>query len=314
MMGAPTISIVMSVYNDGPSVTRALQSLIEQTFGDWECILVDDGSTEETATLLRQTAAREARIRLLRQENQGLTRALVTGCAAAQGEFIARQDADDWSAPTRLAAQLELIRSDSRIGFVSATTQYVGPRDELLELVTRHGSPAELTQRLLDDRQGPPAHGSVMFRRDLYLTCGGYRPEFYLGQDSDLWLRMADRAWFASHPDVLYYWRRSPTGLSGRTAELQYQYGELGRSCSSARRTNQSEQPYLEAARLLTEAVRASKVQVKHARSIAASAYLIGSALEMQNRKTARQYYRQAIAADPTHWRAWVRWLASYVR
>src|SRR5262245_46907857 len=101
----------MCVYNDAAYVAAAVESIVAQTMTDWEFIIVDDGSTDETSAILRQCSNRDPRIRIIRQDNAGLTAALVRGCAAAQGEFIARQDADDLSLPDRFTRQVELLRA-----------------------------------------------------------------------------------------------------------------------------------------------------------------------------------------------------------
>jgi len=133
----PEISIVMSVYNDEKYVTRSVQSLLAQSFSKFELIVINDGSTDRTQEILEKFAANDLRVRVINQENTGLTRALIRGCNEAVGQFIARQDADDWSMPERFQKQLELIQSDPEIGFVSCATQYVGPEDEPLEIIHR---------------------------------------------------------------------------------------------------------------------------------------------------------------------------------
>jgi len=206
----------MSVYNGAAHITRAIDGIRNQTWQDFELIIVDDGSTDQTPRIIETYQRQDDRIRVIRQENMGLTMALIRACNAARGEFIARHDADDWSEPTRVAEQVALLDADASHGLVSCATQYIGPKGELLELIARNDAPAEATRKLLDERQGPAAHGSVMFRRSLYEAVGGYRPEFYCGQDSDLWMRMAERLRIAFDTRLLYFARRDPNGVSGR--------------------------------------------------------------------------------------------------
>ncbi len=303
----PRVSIVMSVYNEAHRVPRAIAALQAQTFADWELILVNDGSADHTAQVLDAAAATDSRLRVVHQDNQGLTRALIHGCQLARGELIARHDADDWSEPTRLAVQVAQLDEDAALGFVACATQYVGPRDELLELVVRDAPTAEATRRLLDERQGPPAHGSVMFRRGLYEAIGGYRAEFYFGQDSDLWMRMAERMPIAYTTERLYNARRDPDSVSGRMGGLQHDFGELGQACRAARREGRSEAEYLTAARKLTEVARQRRHLQGSRYRRATMAYLIGTTLGQLSDPRARDYYWQAIGHHPLYWRAWYR-------
>src|SRR5947208_3071693 len=100
------VSVVTAVYNGGRYLRPALASILEQDGVALELVVVDDGSTDDTAAILDELARRDERVRVLRQPNQGLTDALVRGCSEARGEFIARQDADDVSLPGRLAKEV----------------------------------------------------------------------------------------------------------------------------------------------------------------------------------------------------------------
>jgi glycosyltransferase involved in cell wall biosynthesis len=193
----PEISVVMGVYNAGPILRETLDSLLIQQECDVEVVVVDDGSTDTTARALEEYALRDQRVRVITQENRGLTRALVAGCAAARGRFIARQDAGDLSDERRLSVQREMLDLNPAVSFVSCATQYTGPEFEPL-WITRPTGEAISAVRVIDEsnlgrlRDGPTHHGSVMFRKEHYLRAGGYRSEFYYGQDFYLWYRLAE--------------------------------------------------------------------------------------------------------------------------
>ncbi len=206
---------------------------------------------------------------------------------------------------------MALLASDPGIGSVSCWTQYIGPEDEPLEVVTRPVDSELATQQLLDERQGPPAHGSVMFRRTLYEGVGGYRAEFYFAQDSDLWLRMAERGRIGYVPEVLYHYRRDPESISGSWRLMQTRFGELGQACRAARRTGVSEAPHLAEAAALTERVRHDRAKGGQVFDDAAPemAYLIGSRLAQDGNRRAAKYLWRAIRGRPWRWRAWVRLL-----
>src|SRR5258708_1856159 len=185
------ISVVMSVYNGAPTLGATLDSILGQTERDFECIVVDDGSTDATPDILAAYAARDPRIRVIRQENAGLTRALIAGCAEARGLYIARQDAGDLSDPRRFEMQKRALDMDPEIVFVSGATLFAGP--ELEPLQVNRGSGAALEPAFIIDLsmphaliEGPTHHGAVMFRRHAYEHARGYPSPFYYDQHHHL--------------------------------------------------------------------------------------------------------------------------------
>jgi len=304
---APRVSVVMSVYNEATRVRRALDGILQQTFDDFEIVVVDDGSTDQTPAVLDEYRRCDPRVRIITQENRGLTRALIRGCRAARGEFIARHDADDWSTPMRLAKQVAMLDAAPEFGFTSCATQFVGPQQEPLEVVSPSYAPAEATEKLLNDRLGPPAHGSVMFRRSLYEMVGGYRAEFYYGQDSDLWLRMAEKGLIAYSQEILYTACRDVNTISGRMGRIQHQFGDIGLACRAARRIGQTDALSLQDAQRLTDQILKSRTEARHSAGASAMAYLIGSSLLKRGHASARGYLWQAVRLNPLNWRAWAR-------
>src|SRR5437762_8108752 len=200
--GSPAmkISVVMSVYNGAATLRETLNSIVAQTDRDFEIIVVDDGSTDETPNILREYT----NVQVIRQENAGLTRALIRGCGEARGEIIARHDCGDRSHPERLARQRALLRDG--VVLTSSAVRYVGPRGEYLYTVHANGD--EVRNSLLHDSSKTihaiPHHGSAMFMRDAYEAAGGYRASFRYAQDLDLWIRIARIGKIAIANDELY--------------------------------------------------------------------------------------------------------------
>ena len=304
---ARVISVVMGVYNAAATLRETLDSIVAQEEVELEVIVVDDGSTDATPAILGEYPA----IRVIRQENRGLTRALMAGCAAARGTLIARHDAGDLSHPRRLVTQQRLF-DDAEVAFVSCATHYVGPELEplwvarpkvlapapVLDLSREHG--------LVD---GPTHHGSVVFRRDAYERAGGYRAAFYYGQDFDLWYRLAERGKFASAEEVLYTGRILPGSISSAAKREQETLARLSRRALELRQRGQSDETVLaEAAQV--EPVRGTASR----RTRAAGLYFIGEALRRNGDPRARRYLREAIAAWPLSPRAWLRLLQSGLR
>lgn len=313
MQKVPQISVVMSVHNDAARVGRAVNSILEQTFRDIELIVIDDGSTDATAEVLARLAQEDGRLQVIHQENAGLTRALIRGCALARGEFIARQDADDWSHPLRLAEQSVLLASDPGMGFVSCAVRYLGPGDEPLCVIERTTDSKAATEGLRERREGPPAHGSVLFRRALYEQVGGYRAEFHYAQDSDLWLRMAEQARIGYIAAIRYDARKEPNSASGAARAAQRRFGELGHLCRQVRLAGQDEAPWLAEAVALSAQVRAGIAQSASGRrgALADANYLIGAMLVANHDARARGYLARAIRLCPWRYKPWIRFCQS---
>jgi glycosyltransferase involved in cell wall biosynthesis len=304
----------MSVHNDEDRVEQAVASILAQTFDDFELIVIDDGSSDGSGRKLDELAAADSRVRIIHQHNTGLTKALIRGCNEARGEFIARQDSDDWSHPSRIADQVAVLTHDLGVGFVSCATQYIGPRGEPLVLITRNADSVAATHGLLEERLGPPAHGSVLFRRSLYERVGGYRPQFHFAQDADLWLRMGEVARIAYVPETRYVHVRETDSTSGMRRPVQRQFGELAHLCRQARISAGDEGELLAKAGTIAASIRAGGSASRSNRgALADAAYFIGAQLTANRDARARPYLLQAIGIRPWHWKAWVRLLQTLV-
>src|SRR5271169_6467777 len=176
----PEVSVVMSVYNGASHLTATMDSILSQEGVEFEFIVVNDGSSDKTGEILNHYAQRDSRVRIIHQDNTGLTRALIRGSDAARGEFIARQDAGDISLPGRLKNQVAALRDWEDCAFVSCWTDVVGPKGECL-YASRWTSLASSPINILSPQaksgvaDGPTHHSSVMFRARQYILCGGYR-------------------------------------------------------------------------------------------------------------------------------------------
>jgi Glycosyl transferase family 2 len=304
------ISVVMAVYNGAPELAETIDSILGQTERDFEFVIVDDGSTDGSPAILETYAAADPRIRVIRQQNAGLTRALITGCAAASGCYIARQDCGDLSLATRLAQQKELLDHDDELVFVSCWTEFVGPRLEPLYEMRGAGLAAQPIS-ILDLNEpngvidGPTCHPSVMFRREAYERAGGYRAAFYFGQDWDLWYRLAALGKFQIVPEALYQARVTPGSISGRAHQAQETLGELSLAAARARAQGRRDDDFLAEAARIGPSTR--KALFRRSRGL----YFIGEALRRKGDRRGRDYLRQAIAASPLSIRAWIRYLQS---
>lgn len=300
MSATPRVSVVTAVYNDPLYLRASLEGVLAQQGVDLEVVAVDDGSTDATSGILGELADRDRRLRVLRVPHAGLTRALVAGCDAARGAYVARHDADDLSLPGRLSTQAALLDRRPELSFVSSSTVTIGPGGEPLFTRRRAEDPAVAARDLVEAPDGAPTHGSVMFRRDAYRRAGGYRPPFRYAQDHDLWLRLLDEGGFAFAPEVLYAFRIRDGSISTSRRAQQCRLAELARRCRDARRSGASEDG------LLAEAERVSAEPALPARSGAAgNSYFIGRCLMDRRDRRAARYLWRSLRREPLSWRPW---------
>lgn len=304
-MNTPEISVVMGVYNGAEHLEQTLASILSQEGCDLEFIVVDDGSTDDTARILDVWSARDNRLRVIHQQNTGLTRALIRGCAEARGEFIARQDAGDVSLPGRLDAQCATLRNHPDTVMVASGTRLIGPAGEVLYEIVRTGGELEQGLSNLDVQkiQGPPHHGSTMFRKDAYLSAGGYRPAFVVAQDIDLWLRLAELGKSWGLGEIHYEARLAANSISGRRRAEQLRAGAMAIEYARLRRIGGSDQ-----VRISMEnppALQSGGNTTRHEKS--RFYYFIGACLRKRDPVSARHYFRQAVREDPLFLKALAR-------
>jgi glycosyltransferase involved in cell wall biosynthesis len=203
-MKIPKVSVVMSVYNGERYLCESVDSILSQTFTDLEFIIIDDGSTDETWAILNRYT--DPRLVLLRNKsNIGLAASLNRALAIARGRYVARQDADDFSFPPRLERQVAFLDAHPSVGIVGTGRVTVSESGEATNVYHMPASDDRIRAWLL--RRSPFCHGTVMVRYHLLCDAGGYRPEFWVAQDYDLWLRLAERCEMANLPEVLYAYR-----------------------------------------------------------------------------------------------------------
>ena len=219
-MTLPKISVLMSVYNGERYVREAVESMLNQTFTDYEFIIVDDGSTDSTWQILQGYAASEPRVVLVRNEtNVGLTGSLNKGLDLARGEYIARMDADDVSLPHRLAAQVAFLDGSPEVGVVGSAVQVIdanGSPGDVWRYPTTHA----LILWSLCFHAGI-AHPAAVFRKGVVERVGGYDERFAQAQDRDLWQRLSSVARLANLPDVYLLHRKHPDTVSCRRTDMQ---------------------------------------------------------------------------------------------
>jgi glycosyltransferase involved in cell wall biosynthesis len=291
----PDVSVVMGVRNAADTIASTVASLTSQQGPSLELVIVDDGSTDSTGLILQDLAAQDHRIRVFRSPPRGLTVSLIDACAAAQGRYLARQDAGDWSLPGRFVKQVSSLESSSEAVICSSHVRCTVDADVTIAV---NRIPPD---KLQDGLTGPASHGSVMMRKSAYLEAGGYRPMFYFAQDIDLWSRLAELGRHLVVPEILYRSGASPGSISGSNRAEQMQFHRLIVACTKARRSGCSEAPFLLKAAQLSEHCKTLR---RNSKRIAAGNYFIASCLASDHPELARRYFKAALAENPLHLRA----------
>ena len=189
----PAVSVVMPAYNSARFVAEAVESVLGQSFTDFEFLIVDDGSTDETPEILRGYAERDPRIRLTVRPNIGLVRTLNEMLASVRGEFVARMDADDVCFPDRFQKQVESLRGNPELVAVGSRVVLIDPEGGILHEVCLLQSHEEIDRVHMSGVAGSAlGHPAAMIRSEALSRIDGYRIEFELSEDMDLWLRLAE--------------------------------------------------------------------------------------------------------------------------
>jgi glycosyltransferase involved in cell wall biosynthesis len=288
-----SVSVIMAVYNGTDDLPRTINSVLSQRDCELEFIVINDGSTDNSGSLLDDFARRDNRVCVVHQQNTGLTRALIRGCSLAKGEFIARQDCGDESLPDRLARQLNFLSTNPQYAAVACNTAFVAPRGEEMYATSMTESDIKLTlpSAKAGELVGPPHHGSVMMRTSAYLAAGGYRPEFYVAQDLDLWTRLIELGRFGIINETLYRATFATNAISMTKRMEQVALTKIIEKCAMARAVGESEKVHLLNASKVRSPSGASK-----ASNAAAANYFLGSTLLKQNPCAARHYFSQSLA------------------
>ena len=312
----PQISVVIGCHLDGPELLTTLDSIaVQRDAPPWECLIVANGSFQAGESLKLRLAC-DHRFRFLYSSHGGLTEALRLGCSQARGTFIARIDVGDVMESKRLRRQAEALGDDQAVVFATSAVEICGPRWEPL-WVNRGshdlaGVPTRVDQ--LPASQGLtmdiPHHSSVMFRSDAYQAVGGYRSQFYFGQDWDLWYRLAAAGSFVHLQEVLTRVRLFTGGLSSRHWREQRNIARLSRACYQARRQGQSEAELLKQAASICPRPRAQHRPRWDGRR-AEGAYFIAEALRRNGDRRCFGYFCEALRYGFWKPRVWIRAIQS---
>ena len=239
-MSSPMVSVVMSVFNGEPFLSQAIESILTQTFSDFDFIIIDDGSTDNTRAILDKYRRLDSRIRLNHQENLGLVEALNRGCALSSSKYIARMDADDISLPGRLLAQVSCMESHPGIAVLGAGVEMIDLHSNSSGVISVMPTDSNQIKAALT-RDNVLWHPTVMMRSVAFNKVGGYR-RVTDAEDYDLWLRIVEHSRIANLPEVLVKYRLHPQQISCTHRSRQI-LGALAAQTSAAYRQNNEPDP-----------------------------------------------------------------------
>jgi glycosyltransferase involved in cell wall biosynthesis len=228
-----TVSVLVPVYNGGRTLPAAIESILAQTHSDFELIVIDDSSTDNSRDVIRDYALRDQRVLpVYHDRNAGLASTLNEGLHLARGELVARMDQDDESMPQRLATQLEYMASHPRVAVAGSFAFHMGRRLQYDRLVEFPTGPEQIRTALAT--YNCLYHPSTIMRRSAILDLGGYRAAFKNAEDYDLWLRASTVHDLENIPEPLIRYRFSVNGMTlGRKWEQLY-YTYLAQAANSA--------------------------------------------------------------------------------
>ena len=289
----PRVSVVMGVWNEARYVEEAIDSILGQTVWDLELIVVNDGSTDETAEILRRY--RDGRLRVIDQANTGLWAALNRGLREVRGGLVARMDGDDITHPRRLQYQLDFLETHPDVAVVGTACYKIDAAGRIFMLYPEPTDDRAIKRRLAD--ANPFIHPSVLIRREALDRVGGYR--CYEAEDYDLFLRISERFGTANLESPLHRVRRT-----GTTRVARFEREIL----DSVRRSKE------EARQRCAEAGLFADLRWRERRPYARTLHALGEATVATDRARALFFLARAAVLAPEiaqHWRSWLRvWLA----
>ena len=292
---APAVSVMVPVYNTARYLAQTLESILAQTFTDFELIAVDDGSKDESPQILRRFAEKDKRIRLTLRENQGIVATRIEMLAQARGRYVAVNDSDDISLPHRLAEQVKFLDANPDHVCVGGWFDMIDAAGRRLTTLKPPGGDAEIQKQLLAGHCAI-THSCGMYRKEAAEKAGGYNPRFTYAHDLELWLRLGEVGKLANLPQTVVQFRLHQSSVSENKRVEQRNFCRL--ACEEAWQRRGITNGHFEA----TEPWRPGKDRKSRHRFAMRYGWW---AFESGERKTAMIYGAKAVAALPLNPAGW---------
>jgi glycosyltransferase involved in cell wall biosynthesis len=213
----PLVSVIMPVYNGEEYLAEAVQSILDQTYTNFELLIVDDGSSDNTLAIAKELSKKDHRVRVLRNKiNLKIVGTLNRAIDESKGKYIARMDADDYKYPEAIEKQVAYLESNPDVAVVGGAIEVCGPHMEVLNHRAYPESDAEVRAKIF--RYNPFAHPAVMMNANLV---GDERYALNWAEDYDMWFRLGKKGKFANLPETVLKLRTHPDSVS--QSKLAYQ-------------------------------------------------------------------------------------------
>jgi glycosyltransferase involved in cell wall biosynthesis len=289
----PRVSVIIPVFNSERYLAEAVESILTQTFRDFEVLLLDDGSTDGSVTIAQQLAARDGRVRLINGGHHGVVHWRNVGLNEAKGEYVAMMDSDDVAVAERLARQVEFLDANPECGAVGAQAVRIDPDGDAIDFWRVPESHEEIDASNMREGCSAIINPSVLMRTSTVRAVGGYRAGFDSSEDYDLFLRLAEVARLANLPDVLLRYRLHAKSLTLGHGQTQNLLARKAQEEAWVRRKNPGEPP-----------------PRQHFPPCMTAEELIGSwalsAFAARHFKTARKHAFRLVRKRPSEFKRWV--------
>jgi glycosyltransferase involved in cell wall biosynthesis len=209
----PKVSVILPVYNGEKYLKQSIDSILSQTYRNYELLIIDDGSIDNSLSTIK--SIRDNRIKVFTQSNQGLAATLNRGIRLSKGEYLARQDQDDISLPDRFDKQVRYLNAHSKCGMVGTWAKIINENGKFLKRYHKHPIENDILKlELLFNN--PFVHSSVMMRKNVFKTIDGYstNDKWQPPEDYELWSRLSQKFDVANIPEVLHIYREVSNSIS----------------------------------------------------------------------------------------------------
>jgi glycosyltransferase involved in cell wall biosynthesis len=291
---APTISVLLPVYNAERYLDEAVMSILSQSFADFEFIIIDDGSTDGSLKLLQHYANNDPRVRLVSRANTGYCKALNEALSLARGEFIARMDADDVALPQRFEKQVRFLREHPEVIVVGGAVDLIDGEGRMLLRTPQPESDQEIQKAALSGRC-LIVHSTAMIRREPMVRAGGYDEALAPSEDLDLWLRLGEIGKLENLPDVLGKYRLHTASACATNSDKQKDMSRLVSERARQRRGVEGKYEWTDASRAGVDPRSQHEFMVKYG----------WWAFQSAQRTTAMLYAWRAIRHMPLRLEGW---------
>ncbi len=219
----PLVSILLPTYNDASHIVKSLESVLSQSYENWELIIIDDASTDNSNELINKTIENNSKVKyILNKENQGIVKSLNIGLKSANGSLIARIDGDDiWNDKNKLSKQVQFLIKNKNHILVGTFAQRIDESGKIIDNLTYPTDDDEIRKYILIENCF--VHSSVLFRKKAAMELGAYSEDLKFAEDYDLWLRMGKIGKIANIPLSMVQYRYSNEGISQKNKKQQIQ-------------------------------------------------------------------------------------------